>query len=477
MNIFRRHILQTKYKKETLISSLKQLIHSSIMKGTIILTLASFVTRIIGFFYKIYLADLFSTEALGLLQLITPISMLFFSFCAVGMQSAITCFIASSPEKKNIFQLFCGLIIALLSSLLSALLLYYFAGFISNKFLFDPRCENLLKIQSFSLLPATLHACISGYFLGKKRPLCPALSQIIEYGIRIFFLYSVVLFYSNTSEKPSLNLVIFANIVGEVGSSFFCLFVLLLLNPCHFKSGIHYFQNNINYKIYVERILYTNKLLLNHALPIGCNRILLNCFHSFEVTLIPRCFVLYGFSLSQSLSLFGVLSGMVVPLVYFPSAVINSICLLLLPTIANALAKNNYSQIQKYIKYSVEFCIILGVLCGIIFILSGHFIGIFLFHNELCGRLIHLFGFICPFLYLSNVLTCILNGLNMTRRSLLNHIITMSSKLAIIFFLIPKYGLKAYFFHVICSQLLLTFLNFLALHKYIIYNNSVLSEK
>ena len=52
--------------------------------GTIILTATGLITRVIGFFYRIYLSRLFGEEGMGIYQLLSPALSLSFSFTAAG---------------------------------------------------------------------------------------------------------------------------------------------------------------------------------------------------------------------------------------------------------------------------------------------------------------------------------------------------------------------------------------------------------
>jgi stage V sporulation protein B len=47
----------------------------------------------------------------------------------------------------------------------------------------------------------------------------------------------------------------------------------------------------------------------------------------------------------------------------------------------------------------------------VIFLLCGRFLGGFLFQSELAGIYITALSFICPFLYLNNTLSAILQGM------------------------------------------------------------------
>ena len=61
--------------------------HPLIM-GTIILTITGLISRIMGFYYRIYLTRLFGEEGMGIYQLLNPVLALAFSLTAAGYQTA-----------------------------------------------------------------------------------------------------------------------------------------------------------------------------------------------------------------------------------------------------------------------------------------------------------------------------------------------------------------------------------------------------
>ena len=74
--------------------------HPLIM-GTAILTITGLITRIIGFFYRIYLSRLFGEEGMGIYQLLSPVLALSFSLTAAGFQTAISKFVAAQAGREN----------------------------------------------------------------------------------------------------------------------------------------------------------------------------------------------------------------------------------------------------------------------------------------------------------------------------------------------------------------------------------------
>ena len=68
--------------------------------GTIILTATGLITRVIGFFYRIYLSRLFGEEGMGIYQLLSPALSLSFSLTAAGYQTAISKYVAADSAKR-----------------------------------------------------------------------------------------------------------------------------------------------------------------------------------------------------------------------------------------------------------------------------------------------------------------------------------------------------------------------------------------
>ena len=63
---------------------------NALLRGTILLTLTGILCRILGFFYRIFLANVIGAEGMGIYQLIFPIYSICFSLCASGTETEPT---------------------------------------------------------------------------------------------------------------------------------------------------------------------------------------------------------------------------------------------------------------------------------------------------------------------------------------------------------------------------------------------------
>ena len=199
------------------------------------------------------------------------------------------------------------------------------------------------------------------------------------------------------------------------------------------------------------------------AIPLTVTRLIVNLFNSLEHILIPSRLRIFGYTQTEALSVFGVLTGMSLSVILFPSVITNSVSVILLPTIAEAEAAKNHTAIKKAIRRTIISCLLLGFTSCIGFLLTGSFVGNVIFQNALAGTFIKTLSWICPFLYLSSTLNSILHGLGRPKTTLFIGLIGCGIRIFFIYFLIPYLGISAYLYGLITSQILMSVSSILAL--------------
>lgn len=432
------------------------------LSGTIILTLAGFLTKIIGFFYKIFLARIFHEEGLGIIGLISPVTMLTHSLCAAGLQNAITRYVAACGERKKeqgYGYLYTGILFSLSLSALMTWGIFHYASEISIFFLHEKRCTSLLRITALSFPLASLHTCLNGFFYGKKKASIPALSMLVEQGFRVLTVY--LLYTLSVKQQTELPLVVscIGMFMGECSSAVFSCILLLA------DAGKHnhtFAQASVTLQKFKE--------LFALSAPLSLNRVCISLLSTLETIKLPQMLVKCGLSSSQALSLYGVFSGMAFPLIMFPCALTGAAGSLLLPYISEQQAAGNNKRIRQATTLTILICFLLGVGFMIFLLLFADILGLLLFHNEEAAKQIRALAFICPFLYLSGMLNNILHGLGKTFLTFLFSMLSLGCRLFFVFFAVPQYGFTGYVYGILCSQLFLDLLLILALKGYIIYN-------
>ena len=158
------------------------------------------------------------------------------------------------------------------------------------------------------------------------------------------------------------------------------------------------------------------------------------------------------------LSIYGVLTGMAIPLILFPTALTGSVSVLLLPYVAQSQEQQDKIKLTQAFKKSLSFTLFIGFCCTLFFFLFGKFLGEFLFHNTLAGTFIMSMSFLCPFLYSGSILSSIMHGLGKAGTAFIYNCISMIVRLLFVFLALPKFGITGYLWGLLLSEITLCIL-------------------
>lgn len=427
------------------------------LRGTLILTCTGLASRIIGFFYRIFLSHRIGAHGLGLYQLVMPLQSLVLAFTVSGIQTCLSRLIASRmalKQEKEASGIFCtGTLISFVLSSLAAWLLFSNADFFAVQILKEPLTEPLIRILALLFPLSALHSCINSYYFAGKRTGIPAGLQLLEQSVRVSSSYLISLVLVSRGMEVTALIAVGGALVSEIFSAV----AGLLLIGMDFSRKNHSFFHSLHPVMYAGEIFRT-------AFPLTLNRVLLTLLGSIEVILIPQRLQLHGLSPSDALGIYGVFTGMALPLILFPSTLTNSASVMLMPSVAEMQALGYQKRIRAVTIRACTGCIGLGALCTAGFFLLGPFLGNFLFKSPTAGIYIRTMSFICPFLYMNTALTSILHGLGRTTRSLLHNTAGILVRISFVLFLIPATGIKGYLYGILVSEILLSGLHIFALY-------------
>ena len=425
--------------------------------GTLLLTSTGFICRILGFFYRIFMSRTIGAEGLGIYNMVHPIFSICFAVCAGSIQTALSQYVAANQTRgRAVFRT--GLVIAMGMSFLLASVIYGNAGFLAEKLLLEPRCAPYLPVMAVSVPFAALHACINGYYYGMQKARVPAFSQVAEQVIRMGAVFLIASIWLESGRQITVSLAVYGHLIGEMASAVFTVFCLGFFPPC--KDGDSRRAPAIPLSFGA-----TAAPLMALALPLMGNRLILNVLGSAEAISIPNKLLSSGLTNSEALSVYGVLTSMALPFILFPSAITNSMAVLLLPTVAEAQADGNEARISSMISMSLRYSCYMGVLCIGIFTIFGNQLGVSVFHDQNAGTYITILSWLCPFMYLATTMGSILNGLGRTSSTFFQNVFAMVIRLAFVLFAIPRYGILGYLWGMLVSELALALMSFLAVKR------------
>ena len=440
-----------------------------LLKGTLLLTITGFVTRILGFFYRIYLADMLGAHYLGIYQLIFPVYAICFTIYGAGIQTALSQVIASEKNQNDnvcsVMKIFrTGTAIALLLAFGLQFFMWWKAEWIALHFVMEPALTPYLRIMAVFFPFCCLSACINGYYYGIQDAKIPAITQVIEQIFRIFFVFGMTFFMMpDATVEENCRIAVWGLAAGEISSCFFN--VWKLWKHCRDRSDSgkrklyrQHRQNGCSDGI---------RSLLWLASTLTLTRLFITFLNSVETVLLPAMLKRYGCSSEEALSIYGVLTGMTFSFLLFPSTITNSLAVLLVPSVAEADAAGDTRMIRRSISLSIRYCLLLGILCTGIFMVFGKELGLVIFHNELAGDFLVTLSWLCPFLYLGTALTSIINGMKKTHISFLITAVSLGVRILFLLWAVPVHGMRLYLIGLLVSQLLQVLLELLYLKPYL----------
>lgn len=437
---------------------------NTIIKGTLILTIAGLITRIIGFFYKIYLSNTLGAEKLGLYQLVFPVYGICFTMFAGGIQTAISKLVADENGRQQAFQnpdcatryhikriLRIGMTLSFTVAVTLSVLVYSNAAFLATRFLHESSCAASLRILALAFPFCSISSSINGYCYGLKRPTVPASTQLLEQIARVIFVYYAAHYMGNGDLSVTVELAVYGIVCGEFVSMVYNLISLMVMK----KPFTNRKENEIPIPVL--------KPLVTYMLPLTSNHLVVSLLSSLEAILIPSMLRKYGLSSSEALSIYGTLVGMSIPFILFPSTITNSLAVLLLPTISEANSGKDQRTIHTTTETCMKYCLIIGIFCTGIFILFGQSLGEFFFHNVLAGKFLVILAWLCPFMYIATTLGSIINGLGKTHLTFINNVTGLGIRIMFVFYMVPNKGIYGYLIGLLVSELAIALLHYMSL--------------
>lgn len=422
------------------------------IKNAIILTVSSLILRFAGIIFKVWLAALIGSEGIGLYQLIFSVYVLTTTFATSGISTAVTRLtaeeIALGSKKGAMKILLRSIEISLLIAVISLIVVYLGADFIALNFLNDLRASASLKILPLSLPFMAVSSCLRGYFIARRNATPGAATQLAEQTIRIL----VVVFLVKKFIKKGLELCCVAVMLGDVISEALACFLLLLTfmfdkRKLNGLSG----RKKPPYPIV--------KKILNISVPITSGRYLNTALRTIENILVPKNLSKFSLSSEKALSQFGMIKGMALPILFFPSAMLNSVSTLLIPEMSEASARNQSRVVKSATENILRLTAIVSFVFAAIFFVAGEEIGWLIYKERDVGFLLKSLSPIVPLMYLDSISDGILKGLDQQTFSFRTAVSDSVIRIVLILCLLPVTGLNGFIGIMYFSNILTCFLN------------------
>lgn len=354
---------------------------------TALLASARFIGGVIGFVYRLYLSRNLGPEGMGIYQQTLAVFGTAVILTTAGVPFALSKLIAESGKKKIQAQIFSAAfqLIAFFSGICSLFILILWA--VSG------------QITLLLILPTAVFvgfsSILKGFYLGNQNPTPVWLSFIAECICRTLL---GVIFVQNPY---------FAQVEGPTRGA---ATALALGEAVQLIIMLSYFKKT-RIPISLTGVNFTKALkILSIALPVSISHFINSVSGSLEAVLVPKSLNISGLTVSDALAIYGKTTGMVIPLLGFPTLFTMSLSSNLIPRVAKSLSTKDTDHAFFLVKQALSVTFLFSFAVSVFFIVFAEPIGEMLFYGFGLKDLIRVFAAGIPLFYAEAVLVALLRG-------------------------------------------------------------------
>ncbi len=419
---------------------------STVIKGTFILTLFSIITRVIGFVFRVWLSKMLGSEGMGLYQLVLSLYILAVTLSTAGISMTVSKLCSEfyvsgdSGSAKKVFKK--AMLWSLLCAFIVSFAIIIFAKPLGEHFLGDTRTVLSLYLLAPGMPFMSASACINGYFFAKRKFLRPAASQFVEQAVKIGAIFFLMAYALPKGLSAACAAAVLGMTIGEISSCIYEIIIYLFEARCEKK------------KTPLQKIKLS--LILKQSAPVAANSYINSGLRMLENVLLPSRLIMHGMTAHSALSIFGILKGMVMPLISFPSALLTALASALIPTVSGAKAAGQEKRLDFTISKVLQLTLMLGIIIVAIFISFPKELGICIYGDTTVGSMLAKMALISPFIYLEMVVVSVLDGLSQQVYTLKINILDGAIRLACIIVAVPFLGFDGYLAATLISSIFCT---------------------
>lgn len=401
----------------------------------IILTIISILLRVLNLGYRSFLSQKIGTEGMGLYQLIFSIFMLSVTLSTSGISLAVTRLVTAAIIKNKrdtvrstVTKCF---IFCLTISMSIALLLFFSADFAAAVFLGNAQAAPCLRILGIGLPFMSLSTCMKGYFLAVDESVSTSVSDVLEQTLTISVTALLFWKYAPEGLEKACMAAMLASTLGEIAS--------FLFNFIMYRISL--FRNTPKQRRPGKGVLHG---LMHIAVPCTLSAAARSMLNTAENLLIPKELQKHGLNYSAAMSQYGLLQGMAMPILYFPSSLIFSFGNLLIPKLSMARERKQHKSVEHLTGQAIKASLLFGILFACIFFAFGESWGIAFYNHAQAGDFLKILAPIVPLIYLDVVVDSLLKGMDEQFNSMKFNLADSSLRVLLVLVLLRFFGIDSY---------------------------------
>lgn len=373
------------------------------IKNGLLLTLSSLVMRMIGVRFNAFITAKIGADGIGLYTLIMSVYGFAVTLATSGVGLASTRMCAEAKDEKtrrasilrlSIYALVCGMI--------SFSALFFGSRFISEKLLCDERCVRSIRLLALSMPFIALSGVFHGYFSAVRKAYKSAAVSVFEQLFRIFATVWLLLYFVPDGLEYACAALVGGGMLSEI-ASFLAAFLLFLIE--------RRFSGRASGKSHSPDESGLWKKLFSITLPVAAAAYVRSGFTTLEHILIPRGLRENPATAEKALASYGILCGMVMPVIMLPTAFLYSFTGLLIPEFAESVSRGEDERISSMSERAIRLTLCFSLGCAGFMYCFSHELGMTIYNSSECGDFILLMSPLIPVMYFDHAVDSILKGL------------------------------------------------------------------
>lgn len=410
-----------------------------IFYSALMLTGVNLLLRFVGTSFQVYISTALGPAGVGLLQLVLSVGSLAMIAGIAGVRTATMYLTAEElgrGRKQNVTWVLSGsfLYSILCSSCLSAAV-YCFAPRIAQHWIGDSQTVEALRLFAAFLPASCLCAVMTGYFTAANRIGTLAAVEIAEQLTAMAVTMAALALWAGSDPGRACMSVIFGSCIGS----------LLTLGCLVFLR--------IREAIAPGPKIPVRSRLLQTAVPLALADVLKSGITTTENLMVPKRMALNA-RIADPLAAFGILSGMVFPILMFPACILFGLAELLIPELARCAAAGSRGRIRYLVRRSLKAAMLYGVVLGGLMFLLAEPLCSRLYSSTEAGYALKQYALLVPMLYCDALTDAMTKGLGQQTACVRYNILTSAMDVAFLYLLLPKYGMEGYYFSFLVTHLL-----------------------
>ena len=415
----------------------------TLLYNTLLLTGASMFMRAAGVGFQVYLAGVIGAAGIGLFQLILSTQLLALTVALSGVRFA-TCRLVSEElglgNPRNVPKVMVRCIAhALVFGTLAGMALFFGADQIGHRWIGDGRTVLSLRLLSISLPVVACTAALTGYFVAVSRVAKSASVQVGEHILRIGVVVALLTLYPPQDLEMAAALVVIGGVSAELLSG-----LILFLLYLHDKRKLS--------KAGTPSIHLTRRLL-RISMPLAMSTYARSALNTLQHMLVPRGLRRSGADPEEALTSYGLVHGMALPIILFPSALFYAVAELMVPELTAAQVAGNQERISYLVSKLLRVSLYVAICLAGLFLAWGQELGQLIYPGTRgVGPYIRLLALLMPVMFLDAITDGMLKGLGQQVYSMGVNIVDSFISVVLVWILLPIFGVGGFVFMVYFTE-------------------------